>query len=496
MLRRLHFDHLWVAGVLVLVAGFIALVPTSPHDFWWHIRVGQLVATEGIPGTNRFAWTLPYDTPFVYGAWLGEWLFYQIIQAFGLPGAVWARNILGLAAFGLVALDARFRSGSWRLAALAVLLAGLISINNLPVRTQNWAWLPFGVYAFLLAAFAGGWVRARWLIALPFVMMFWVNVHGTFVLGIVLLAIYAVGETLRLVFKQPGALAWQQVGWLYLVAAGSVVACLLNPLGLGIAGYVARLLADQPVQTLIVEWQSPSFDHFFGKLFYGTTLALVAAIGLARRRPSITDMLLICAFLWLALGSIRSVMWFGMIAMPILAQSLAAPADMPERPVGSLVMNWLIVTTLAVLWLALQPSFKERLPLPQAYRSIFAEVPGAPLMFDRATPVEAAAWLRANPDPQMRLFNDMAYGSYLIWALPDVPVFIDPRIELFPLAQWQEYIAISDGTKARQLLDSYRVSHVLLNRGTQAGLQQVLNADSTWKQVYQDRWSAIYQRQP
>ncbi len=495
MIRRLHFDHLWLLAVLALFGSFIALVPTSPHDFWWHLRAGQIVATEGIPHTNRFAWTLPADMPYVYATWLGEWLFYMITLIAGLPGVAIARNVMGLVAFGLVGLDARLRSGSWRLAALAVLLAGLMTINNLPIRTQNWAWIPFAGFACLLAAYAAGRVGSLALLALPALMAFWVNAHGTFVLGLVLIALYVFGETLRRLLNQAGALSWQRLVALYVIAAVTLAICMLNPLGTQIFGYVVKLVADQPSQMLVVEWQAPSMDNFPGKIFYGAVLALLAALALARRRASITDVLIICAFLWLALDGQRSVVWFAMLAMPVLAQALAAPGDAPVREAGPVVVNWLIALMLTALVVMVQPPFKQQWPWPAAYVRAFADVPGAPMIFDSTTPVAAAEWLRVHPDSQERLFNEMSYGSYLIWAVPDGHVFIDTRVELFPFKQWQDYIAISDGSKASQLLDQYGVTRVLLSKSAQSGLQRVLDADPThWRLEYQDTKSAIYRR--
>ena len=115
-------EQLWAVLALVLIGVFIALVPTPPHDFWWHLKAGQLVATRGIPTTNMFAWSVPADAPFVYATWLGEWLFYALYALGGPQAPILARNLLGLAGFGLVAAEARRRSGSWRLAALATLL--------------------------------------------------------------------------------------------------------------------------------------------------------------------------------------------------------------------------------------------------------------------------------------------------------------------------------------------------------------------------------------
>src|SRR5262249_12639244 len=221
----------------------------------------------------------------------------------------------------VVAVEARRRSGSWRLAALAALLAWAMAINNLPARTQNWSWVPFGLYALILGAYVAGQSRPRALLALPPLMVFWVNSHGAFVLGLGMLAGVAAGETLRRILKQPEALSWERLRALYLTFAGTCAAMLINPSGVGIFGYVYKLLGDPSIQGLVNEWQPPTTHGIAGSVFFISILALLAAFALARRRPSITDVLLVCAFLWLAWGSQRNVIWYGMLAMPMLAGS-------------------------------------------------------------------------------------------------------------------------------------------------------------------------------
>ncbi|HEU5098562.1 MAG TPA: hypothetical protein VFU22_06055, partial [Roseiflexaceae bacterium] len=268
-------EQLWVLLTLTMIGVFIALVPTPPHDFWWHLKAGQIVAEKGIPWTNMFAWSMPADAPFVYATWLGEWLFYALYQIGGLQAPILARNLLGLASFALVAAEARRRSGSWRLAALAALLAWAMSINNLPARTQNWSWVPFGLYALILGAYAGGQARPRALITLPPLMAFWVNAHGAFMLGLGMLAVAAAGETLRRLLRHPDALEWERLRALYLAAAASFAATLLNPSGVGIFNYVRKLLTDPPSQGLVNEWQPPTTHGVAGCVFFVSIMALL-----------------------------------------------------------------------------------------------------------------------------------------------------------------------------------------------------------------------------
>ena len=294
-------------------------------------------------------------------------------------------------------------------------------------------------------------------------------------------------------------MGWAKLWPLYLAAIATLAATLLNPLGPGIFGYVVTLLTDPPSQGLVIEWQPPTTRSPAGFFFFASILALLAACALARRRPSLTDMLLACAFLWLAWGGQRYVMWYGMLAMPILAQCLARP----RRPAlfrrapgpGARLPSTLLAIALVAGLVAAQPPFKTGLGMPQPYRALFADVPGAPELYGAETPVAAAEYLRANP-LDGRLFNEMGYGSYLDWALyPAAQVFVDPRVELYPLATWQDYLAIRDARDYNTLLiDKYDVRRVLLDRVAMPKLAAALASDPLWRREYADARAEIYRR--
>jgi hypothetical protein len=110
--------------------------------------------------------------------------------------------------------------------------------------------------------------------------------------------------------------------------------------------------------------------------------------------------------------------------------------------------------------------------------------------------VAATDYLRAHPDTG-RLFNYMGYGSYLIWAVGDTTaVFIDPRIELYPLALWQDYLAIGNAQTMNPLLiDTYHVERVLLSQQKQSRLAAALAADTEhWSLEYRDASAVLYRR--
>jgi hypothetical protein len=501
-------EHLWLLLALSLTGAFIALVPTSPNDFWWHLKAGELIASSGLPQTNLFAWTLPADTPYIFQSWLGEWLFFLLYQAGGLQLVVFARNMLGLGAFALVALEAWRRSGSWRLAAVVVVLAAAMSMNNLTTRTQNWSWVPFVLTLLLCGFYRDGRVGARWLLAgLPLLMVFWVNAHGAFVMGLLVVGAYVVGETLTRLLRQAHALSWQRLRMLYFAFGAMLVATLANPLGMGIFGYVRQLLGDVPSQSLINEWQSPTPRTLAGMFFYLGILVVIASFAFARRRPSITDVLLVCGLAWQAFVGVRYVVWFGMAAMPVVAQCLAKPRSIrgggepvPQRRLsgrergGGTVANLVVAGGLVLAVVALQPWFKPAIPFPQPYQQLFAPMPEAPLLFSSDTPVGASQHLQAEPCAG-RLFNEMGYGSYFDWSLyPEQQVFIDPRVELYPLSLWQDYVAITKGYRAEELLGEYDITCVVLDRVLQPQLAEVLVDLPGWERTYGDERSEVWRR--
>ncbi|NJO84710.1 MAG: hypothetical protein HC828_19380, partial [Blastochloris sp.] len=470
---------------------------TVPNDFWWHLKAGELIATSGLPTTNIFAWSLPADTPYVYQSWLAEWLFYVLYQLGGLPLVIFARNVLATGAIALVAYEAHRRSGSWWLAGSGALLLIWMIINNLTTRTQNWSWIPFMLLFILLSRYADKTLGPRWLAAVPLLLLFWVNAHGAFSIGLLMIGAFVAGETLRGLLRQPDAPGWQRLRWLYLAAFGALLATFLNPLGPGVYTYVYDLLTDAPSQQLVNEWQPPSPRDLAGMGFFVSVILLLFAVALGRRRPALTDMLLVGGYLWMAFSGVRYVVWFGFVAMPVLAQVLTAPpAERAQtrfrKPATIYTTNLLLAAGFVLLLLVVQPWFKPLLPLPAEYRALFADVPGAPVQFSADTPVGATEHLLEQPCAG-HLFNEMGFGSYLIWALyPQGQVFIDPRVELYPLAQWEDYRTLSRGEDVMRLFEQYQIQCVLLGTDEQPTLAAAMASLPDWTRTYQDEQSEVW----
>lgn len=483
----LGIDHLWIVGILACFGLVISLMPLLPNDFWWHLKVGEIVYQTGrIPNTNLFSWSLPANYPYTYGAWLAGYLFYGIYHLGGIALILFTRNALTLVAFTLIGIEVWRRTSSWRIAGIMTMVAGAMSSTNVVTRPQNWAWIPFVIVYILLSRFADRCLKPGWLLVCPLLMMFWVNVHGSYVLGIALAGIFVIGETFRRLYKDPKAPSWKEIRWLGIIFFLTLCATLVNPSFTHIYDYATTIARDQTIQQLILEWQPPAPNTYAMVFFYLSILAMIGIFAFSRYRPSITKIIIIFTFLWLAWSSARNVIWFGMVAMPILGEAIwELVKDKPWMAVPA--PNFLNLTLGVILWIPfilVQPWFISHLEMPAFFtKNLLTDSDVGPMIF-KSTPIQAASYLKQHPGGN--LFNEMGSGSYLIWANPNLKVFVDPRIELYPYQQWSDYLKITSGNQYNTLLDQYGADRLLLNTEDQAELIHLLEKDPMWMREYSD----------
>lgn len=466
-------EQLWGIITVTLLALRVQLTPIAPNDFWWHIATGRLIVQTGsVPTIDHFSYTR-YGTAYYNQPWLAQVLMYGGYALGGVALLELLQALLIGAAFGLLYTVCRREGAGPRVATLATLCGALIAMGNWQIRPQTYA-IPLCIATI---ATLGAWRRTGrgplWL--LPLLMLLWVNLHGTFTLLLVLCGgvwLGAVGE--RWWFG--GRRTWRECSALALWSGTALLATLVNPRGIGIWAYVTGLLTNQSVSRLVTEWASPlsAITDPLNLIFFGL-LALLAVMIVRRwRRLTLTDALLLLPFLALALQSVRNILWFGIIATPIAARLLMTTTPIQRRRVEVVLLNRLIAGGLALLLIATLPWWKEGLGLPPALSNVLSA----------ETPVVATEQLRALPERPRRLFHEMGFGSYLIWAAPEQQVFADPRIELFSYDQWRDYITLGQGKDVDTLAARYGFDGWLLDPVTQADLVTALEQNPRWQREF------------
>lgn len=487
----LTLPRLWVIVCLGGILIILNLQPVMPNDFWWHAGAGRWIVEHGaIPRTDLFSYTR-LGAPVAYQMWLAEVVLYVLLNAGGLPLVILFNTGTIVAAYGLLLRVCARAGGDLRWAALATLAAAAVGVTNWNIRPQTLSLLLLALSMNILdrdcaaASEEGESPQSNGHVVwwLPLTFAVWANGHGGFIFGLALVGC---------------SLGAHLVDWarrrnpfprrLVLVTAASAGATLLTPLGPKMVDYVLGFMQHPITRSLNTEFMPPTVRTVAGQLFFALAIALVVLLFASRGRPTLYEGLRLLVFGALALLAVRNVIWFGFAAAPTMAASLSRLAAGRRIGQGARAgRKWINVAVGAMiaLFVALSlPWFRPWLPLPPDRRGYVSP----------DTPVESVAFLRGLPQPQ-RVFHSQSFGSYMIWAIPEVPVFIDTRVELYPPAQWYDYLALNDARfDWETILNRYGVDTLFLQRGEQDALIEAASGAPGWKRGYADEQAVIFLR--
>jgi hypothetical protein len=185
----------------------------------------------------------------------------------------------------------------------------------------------------ILETHAAG-ARTRVLLWCIPIALLWANLHGAFLLGPVLALIYAAGSVMDRLMALPVADRRQAFGPalrnarpLVATALAMVLASLANPEGWHLLAFPFIVHASGTIRDGVLEWMptlSPMLAKSLGVIIFEIALALTVAIVLPlRRHLDWTRGLLLLAFTLLALDRHRFMVFFGFIALLVLAHLLA-----------------------------------------------------------------------------------------------------------------------------------------------------------------------------
>ncbi|MGA7192048.1 MAG: hypothetical protein WBW94_00345, partial [Anaerolineales bacterium] len=121
-----------------------------------------------------------------------------------------------------------------------------------------------------------------------------------------------------------------------------------------------------------------------------------------------------------------------------------------------------------------------------------AYIVSTPAEVNKNVPSGAVQWLKENPT-NGHLFNSYNWGGYLTWSLPQSPVFIDGRADLYGNDLINDWWDVVDGTpQGFAVLDQWKVQTILLEP-TWPIIKLLPSAG--WKEVYQDNMAVIFIRE-
>jgi hypothetical protein len=456
----------WAPGMVTLFtlgfagAGWCAgLVRLSDNSFFWHLRTGHLILDSGgVPREDVYSYTAP-GTKWIAQSWLAELLYGVVDDLFGSLGLRVLTAVIG-ATIGVLVYRLALRIAIDRVRAAAIAVPAFLSILVV------WSTRPLliGLVAFLVLVWAvelpDSVVGRHLLVSVPVLMWVWANVHGTFSLGFVFLALHLLGRWFEGERPWDGRSRELLLG--SLVAAGVLV---LNPYGVDLLLFPLQLLGRSEVLDGVKEWVSPSFRQPGGMLFGLWLVVFVVALA-AGKRAGRRDLLVGIVFVALSMWAQRNIGLTTIVTLPIVARAFAAERPRAESRIP---LNWVVAATLLlfpITWTALRVSEPDY---------SFRQYPVAAL-----EEVDRRGWLDEH------IFTSDGTAGYMIlqyW--PEARVFMDDRFDMYPLDVNDDYDTLAGARPEwREVLDRRGVNVVVWP--TRSGLSQVLEENAEWTRVFDD----------
>lgn len=409
-MRELLSKSFW--GYVLGGFTFLALVAYSymvglhNADTYFHLRAGsELYEGNWSPGDmgpfNKFD-----SADFVSTQWASQWLMGWVHSLGGLRAVHLLQTILfvGLA-YGVYFITRSYASP---------LVSSLLTAGFLWADFTYLSMRPQLVSFFFIYLVIHLWLRARekgkypWVVLA--VMLIWPNFHGMWIAG--LMNIFALSFAWALEEKKAFSKIW-------LVALGSALATLLNPIGLKLwlgAIHITQYGTTQGFN----EWAPPNYGDRYG--FVAFILFAGAAVLLPFLKQDWTTKAILFMALGWAIWSTRSVPFAVVTVLPLIG--MATSHLIPRKPMGK-AEGW-GMAGLAVLAVGLFLAVWPQHPANNLYAPPWAE--------------EVLAEL----EPGDAVYTDFNVGAWSLYSHPELNVLMHGYADAFTLQESQRNFTLMD----------------------------------------------------
>jgi len=450
-------------------------------DLGWHLRGGDaIVAQHAVP--HHAVFTRHTERAWVEYSWGFEVIASRFYHWFGLLGLVNLRLSLEvIISVTLFLIGWRGLGSFWQ--AWGLTAAGMWSIYHCLGLQPMLTSIVMFTFEIALIFEARRRNNRRLLYVLPFMFLVWANLHIQFVYGITILLLLSGVSLLRAVLPdrwssqlEPGQDFPPSL--VFFITICSILATLIGPYSWHLYGVLLEYVQSSAPYTMITELRSLSFrypEHF------GLALVLFAsffALGWRRSRdPFKLILLTVCTLIGFRMTRDS---WVACIpAIAIIADRRRFSAGESALRTAPRKIAFATVTAAATVLMFTMIEWDSKLSEASLSRVVAQTFPADACNFIRAHSLSGP------------LYNDMDWGGYLIWALPDMPVAIDNRTDLYGDDIFTRFYFVRVGLrdwKADPDLDSARL--LLLNRDLP--LANLVAQDPHFRLVYQDRLAAVF----
>lgn len=460
-------------GLVFLFVFLFFFFPSTDTDLWWHLRYGQYFWQFLTPWReNELTYFLPgYQWKLCY--FLFQATIYPLYKSFGLLGLSILNSLffvfLGMALFA-------YTKKILFAFLILVMMAGFgWFFFSIGLRPQNFALL--GI-TLLLVLLKKGLKNPNLFFLIPLLVLFWANIHGSFVLSLAILTLFIFSCFLQ---KQKN-LVRKGLFVLFL----SLLAGFFNPFGLAAYGEFWRHIT-YPLKFLIAEWVPPDLIFKLTTVAIGLPLLFFLA---KKPKENLFLILLLVFFGNQVFLAKRNTPLYGLVFCLVLSDWVLTNPTMKKvlAKVEKIFPSRIILLSLIfILTLTRVPetfSFLDN-------REVFCRQSSWPY------PCQAIDWIQKQAFLGQNVFTAYEWGGFLEWNLPSYKPFVDSRMVTWPTPSGKSpytiYLEIIQAQPSwEKTLEENKTDWLLIGTGTFLDLKLKKEKHPLWQLVYSDELASVY----
>jgi hypothetical protein len=442
----------------------------NDYDTAWHIAAGDLIRQLGhLPKTNYWAFSA-VDTIWYNISWLWDVIISLIAQYLGLNSlyyfnALFYALILAAVSYGLVIRNCQLSA-----IAITVLILTIVLWNQICLRPYSYSFLMIVLFQAFLYQYNIN-KKLIYLLILPVMMVSWVNIHGGFIGGFILIGAYGLSALANQ--------SWKEVIFLAITGILCLVSALINPYGIDIYRGICSTTASA-FTAHIDEWRKFAFGSDWTITLY--LFLFLITFNIREKSIYLADRIL--AIIWLIAGFmyVRNMPIFALCSAPFIAGNLSASGILRKLPDinTSKLRVCSFITVVVLIAVMITPQISSRI----ITKDIIANY---------RLPINLVKFIKEKY-PKNNFLNDYGLGAYLIYhTRGEIPVFIDGRAgTAYPEEVLNDYLLL--GLTLPNLNDYILLRHHI--NGVIAYSSKPKNMifanKSGWKQVFVDNNFTVY----
>lgn len=508
--KKIIFYSLLLLNFLILLS---YASNSFDNDLGWHLRFGKEMTSGPFPYLDTYTYS-KYGQPWTNHEWGGDWLFWTVYKNLDYSALSIIIAMAVLLSFLIIGKAFLNKITIYYLLATIILQKSISHIITTRLATLAFV---FVAALFYLMEKVKSKEKLIWLI--PPLLWLWSAVHGSWVLGFIIINIYLGCEIFKIVFKNKLSILKNEDLWskkLILKLIGvqflSAILILINPYGFKIWVEIINYFSQSYYKQFTGEWiPSYSFPIYWQILIFQTIALTLAVYGFSKQKIKFTHLVLFIAFFINAILYKRQAIFIAFLSAPIFAETIIILKNSFLDKIYRFI-NFKILTLLAIpILLLLNLFYLTNLYFP---RDVWND---QKLLTQNSYPYEAVEWVKQTYPNDIKIFNDFTWGGYLNWKIPEALVYFDGRgtatwmyknnetmFEHYRNIMYKEgglteiekdqaniillrnskFVPISKPNKMNNIL--FGTNAVLETYASKSNLEKEIEQSSDWKLVYSD----------